>query len=1133
MGRRLAAGLALFLLVGIVLLAVRVSLAPISLGPLREYLLDRLNASSSPWRVTSGPARLRLRPGAGLLVLECENLVFARHDGRARLALPRLETRISLWPLLFGRVDLRALRIPDAEVRWTWSAATLGESLRLAISRAASSAPPRAVKPEPSRAVVASARRGRLAELASMLEKIESLSFGRAPGPGRFSRLEALELGHARVVLVERGSSTRWTLPDARLIFARDREGSSLGLEGEVFGRHGRLGELSLDILLETKGRHRRIAMAARGLRIAGLAEAIPDLEPLAGVAMPLDVTIHADAAGRRVLERANLQIEAGPGTLALPPVYHRPRRFEHLAIALSLDVPAARLQLDRFVAAFGSTRMEISGEARLPGADAPPELSYEGSFDGLSISQLVTYWPDALAAPARRWIAEHIDAGNLAGGRMRIRLGREAFESERLPPDTVVLDFSFADLKVRYLPPVPPLKGARGRGRLNLSSLDLELESGHIAHVYTSGTRMRITRLDRPRPQRARIDLSLGGPIGSLLEVLDSPPLGFPARFGLDPESVEGGMRATARLDFPLVKELTLDGVRFRVEGVVADFRYHGFEHDGGALLSSPRLAVRADGDGMEVHGPVRLDGLRAQMRWQEDFTASPGTPSSRFHFQGSADLARLPFFAADIAPHAAGRGELKIDLAGHGFDIAAARVEADLGAADLSIASLGWKKPAGRPARLSFRLSRREEPSAKIEHPPVEGRLWRLADLSFDAGSDHVAGEAEFLLEQRYSAGATEGTASASGPASVSEQTSVLVPRMLRLAPLRLGLTDAVVDADVHSDGQGAPALVAKVRARSFDARGLLGELELGRFSEAPSPIGLVLDLMADSIVGLNGVNFTAVEMSARRDRDSWHVAQLRAADDRGAPIALDLAFSADCDCRRLTLTAEDAGRTLLGLGLFENAREGHLTLQAEMAPAGQKHLTMEGLARIRDVTLVRRAALVKVLEKGRESGLDAYIGEHGIAFREIRLPFRVDGPVVDLSDGRARGAQLGLTLEGQVNRATGEVNLNGLIVPAYALNSLLGKIPILGSIFTGGKGGGLFALSYRITGSISAPDIAVNPLTILTPGILRKPFEGGKGRVSPDVGEKPGAQRKAGGAGQEGEGGGEGDAPSGEGG
>ena len=61
----------------------------------------------------------------------------------------------------------------------------------------------------------------------------------------------------------------------------------------------------------------------------------------------------------------------------------------------------------------------------------------------------------------------------------------------------------------------------------------------------------------------------------------------------------------------------------------------------------------------------------------------------------------------------------------------------------------------------------------------------------------------------------------------------------------------------------------------------------------------------------------------------------------------------------------------------------------------------------------------------------------------------------------------------------------------MPAYFLNTLIGKIPLLGELITGGKDEGLFGVTYKITGSYDHPNISVNPLSALTPGLIRKIF------------------------------------------
>jgi len=68
-----------------------------------------------------------------------------------------------------------------------------------------------------------------------------------------------------------------------------------------------------------------------------------------------------------------------------------------------------------------------------------------------------------------------------------------------------------------------------------------------------------------------------------------------------------------------------------------------------------------------------------------------------------------------------------------------------------------------------------------------------------------------------------------------------------------------------------------------------------------------------------------------------------------------------------------------------------------------------------------------------------------------------------------------------------------MNGTLIPAYAINSALNSIPILGPILTGGeKGGGILAATYTYHGPIATAEPSVNPLAALAPGFLRHIFD-----------------------------------------
>ena len=80
----------------------------------------------------------------------------------------------------------------------------------------------------------------------------------------------------------------------------------------------------------------------------------------------------------------------------------------------------------------------------------------------------------------------------------------------------------------------------------------------------------------------------------------------------------------------------------------------------------------------------------------------------------------------------------------------------------------------------------------------------------------------------------------------------------------------------------------------------------------------------------------------------------------------------------------------------------------------------------------------------------------------------------------------------MKGNINLNDDKINLEGVVVPAYAINSLINKIPIVGQIITGIEGEGFIGVNYNAKGTIDKPTYNINPLSILTPGIIRNFFD-----------------------------------------
>jgi hypothetical protein len=142
--------------------------------------------------------------------------------------------------------------------------------------------------------------------------------------------------------------------------------------------------------------------------------------------------------------------------------------------------------------------------------------------------------------------------------------------------------------------------------------------------------------------------------------------------------------------------------------------------------------------------------------------------------------------------------------------------------------------------------------------------------------------------------------------------------------------------------------------------------------------------------------------------------------------------------------------------------------------------------------DYSLVRAPAFARILSLPSFSGAGGMLAGSGIPFSTLRGDFAYGEDRLVLDKLVAYGGAIGVTGNGVADLGRDRLDLQGTIVPAYALNSILGVVPVIGPLLLGGEGQGLFAANYRVTGSAADPQVSVNPLSALAPGFLRRLFQ-----------------------------------------
>jgi hypothetical protein len=92
----------------------------------------------------------------------------------------------------------------------------------------------------------------------------------------------------------------------------------------------------------------------------------------------------------------------------------------------------------------------------------------------------------------------------------------------------------------------------------------------------------------------------------------------------------------------------------------------------------------------------------------------------------------------------------------------------------------------------------------------------------------------------------------------------------------------------------------------------------------------------------------------------------------------------------------------------------------------------------------------------------------------------------------EGVVKGPSIGGTIEGSIDFPADQVRMSGTFVPLYGLNNIAGQIPIFGLILGAGSNEGLIGVTYQVVGSPNKPQVNINPISAIAPGIFRKPFE-----------------------------------------
>jgi hypothetical protein len=518
---------------------------------------------------------------------------------------------------------------------------------------------------------------------------------------------------------------------------------------------------------------------------------------------------------------------------------------------------------------------------------------------------------------------------------------------------------------------------------------------------------------------------------------------LGFLGALAVSPSAVSGDAEVRTEFRFPLRRDLSPEMVKVAASGKLHKLAIAPAPR--GVVVRDGELSVKADNAALTATGTLVMSGVPAKVEWQEHF-APDSKERRKLVFSGRIPDMRTPGFGLPEVGFLSGPADANVALTQQRDGKGA--LSTDLGIADtvLSLPALGWSKPAGVPG------------TAKLVLAFDKDGLYRIDTVDVAAGEARLTGSAEAFGPERQAWIATLERYENAG-------------------------SDLHGRIELRTDG----SIDAELAGKRFDLTGLL-------------------DFQTEARAGAEEVTLPPIAVKARIGDLRWgedrkladasmliryaggHVQGLAVDGALGRDAAFSLRYMPGPDGQVLRIAADDFG-ALLGMSPSRSRVIGGALLIRGMRRTPDAPL--EGDFYASRFTLSKAPLLARVLQVASLTGIGDALSRKGLAFDAFEGQYSYSNGQVTFAKASAYGSSIGASGNGVLDLGRDTVSLSGTLVPAYALNQLLGKIPVIGSLLTGGENEGIIAATYRVEGPIDDPKIEVNPLSALAPGFLRNLF------------------------------------------
>jgi hypothetical protein len=746
--------------------------------------------------------------------------------------------------------------------------------------------------------------------------------------------------------------------------------------------------------------------------------------------------------------EKAELEVSKLQGSLDAQKWFQTPLVSNDLAlnVAFFREGEKARIVLNEMKGHVNNLPLDVSGEVS---GEVPqewqkwqPKVNLSAATKSLDFLELMQHWPETVGPFARHWVLAHIKSAQIDSLICDLSLEEGNWHKALLSEGALHTVANFRELKSDYFPGLPAIENAEGVLTLVTHFLDINVAKAKVGNSDVTDLHLVIDQFYQ-WPSILEIEGKSQGPIADAIPFMPHSSVEALSEQGIDIENSAALLETSLRVTVPLHEKVAVSEIGIDGEVKISDANFPKLF--GRYSAKKAQILLNLDYANIALSGNALLDEVPVVFS-AESLPRNKNGLGWSYKIDASLNKAQLANFTAGADINF--ENSLAVNLSGV-FKGAEHLVKGkiDLKKTSFSLPWFAFQKPADANSELIFDAAFVPDKNLNIKQFSWIGTKHQLSgSLSFQ--------EKNMALKELY-----------------LEQSRIGDQRIEKVQLLKTADTDDVI---IESDSLNLEKI-------SFDKL----------FSENDPDRKKNLDISVRKLTLKQGEVLKDVKLLIICGKKRCEDIQIDAQFDDANRMKGRM-FDVGSEKPHFEFFAANAGRLLRTLDIFTHMHGGDIKISAAYSDNAKSKSGWNGVLEINNFHVKNAPVLARILTLASFSGLGELLGGEGLNFRLFQAPFNLNNKRIEVLEAKSSGASMGVTMAGSIDLNQQQLSLDGTLIPANVINSVVGAIPLLGNVLAGGKDKGLIAANYQVFGSFADPQVTVNPLSLLTPGFLRHIFD-----------------------------------------